>query len=136
MIFIVIASILCVAAGAVCLLFLKVERESLLAPQETYLRDLFSEIDALLPPAEKLASYSVVMANARHRLRETDDTDEFLAALVGKVHGLSFDIDLVLGQKPAFSSADFGSPTGLVERAHALGFRVYTWTARVEQALY
>ena len=50
--------------------------------------------------------------------------------------GVSFDIDLVLGQKPAFSSADFGSPTGLVERAHALGFAVYTWTARVEQALY
>ena len=63
-------------------------------------------------------------------------SDEFLAALVGKVHGVSFDIDLVLGQKPAFSSADFGSPTGLVERAHALGFTVYTWTARVEQALY
>ena len=50
--------------------------------------------------------------------------------------GVSFDIDLVLGQKPAFSSADFGSPTGLVERAHALGFTVYTWTARVEQALF
>ena len=63
-------------------------------------------------------------------------SDEFLAALVGKVHGVSFDIDLVLGQKPAFSSADFGSPTGLVERAHALDFSVYTWTARVEQALY
>ena len=88
MIFIVIASILCVAAGAVCLLFLKVERESLLAPQETYLRDLFSEIDALLPPAEKLASYSVVMANARHRLRETDDTDQFLAALEQIIEGL------------------------------------------------
>ena len=88
MIFIVIASILCVAAGAVCLLFLKVERESLLAPQETYLRDLFSEIDALLPPAEKLASYSVVMANARHRLRETDDTDEFFAALEQIIEGL------------------------------------------------
>lgn len=63
-------------------------------------------------------------------------SDEFLAALVGKVHGLSFDIDLLLGQKPAFSSADFGSPTGLVERAHALGFTVYAWTARVEQALF
>ncbi|MFM5904331.1 MAG: glycerophosphodiester phosphodiesterase family protein [Microbacteriaceae bacterium] len=63
-------------------------------------------------------------------------SDEFLSALVGKVHGVSFDIDLLLGQKPAFSSADFGSPTGLVERAHALGFTVFTWTARVEQALY
>jgi glycerophosphoryl diester phosphodiesterase len=63
-------------------------------------------------------------------------SDEFLADLVGKVHGVSFDIDLLLGQKPAFSSADFGSPTGLVERAHALGFIVYTWTVRVEQALY
>jgi len=63
-------------------------------------------------------------------------SDEFLADLVGKVHGVSFDIDLLLGQKPAFSSADFGSPTGLVERAHALGFTVYAWTARVEQALY
>jgi len=63
-------------------------------------------------------------------------SDEFLAELVGKVHGVSFDIDLLLGQKPAFSSADFGSPTGLVERAHALGFIVYTWTVRVEQALY
>ncbi len=63
-------------------------------------------------------------------------SDEFLADLVGKVHGVSFDIDLLLGQKPAFSSADFGSPTGLVQRAHALGFTVYTWTVRVEQALY
>lgn len=63
-------------------------------------------------------------------------SDEFLSDLVGKVHGVSFDIDLLLGQKPAFSSADFGSPTGLVERAHALGFKVYAWTARVEQALY
>jgi glycerophosphoryl diester phosphodiesterase len=63
-------------------------------------------------------------------------SDEFLTELVGKVHGLSFDIDLLLGQKPAFSNADFGAPTGLVERAHALGFQVFTWTARVEEALY
>lgn len=63
-------------------------------------------------------------------------SDEFLQNLVGKVHGVSFDIDLLLGQKPAFSSADFGSPTGLTERAHALGLTVFTWTARVEQALY
>lgn len=63
-------------------------------------------------------------------------SDEFLTGLVGKVHGVSFDIDLLLGQKPAFSSADFGAPTGVVERAHALGFQVFTWTARVEEALY
>ncbi len=63
-------------------------------------------------------------------------SDEFLQSCIGVVHGVSFDIDLLLGQKPAFSSADFGSPTGVVERAHALGFIVYTWTARVEQALY
>jgi len=63
-------------------------------------------------------------------------SDEFLSRLVGSVHGVSFDIELLMGQKPAFSSADFGSPTGLTERARALGFTVYTWTARVEQALY
>ena len=63
-------------------------------------------------------------------------SDEFLQSCIGVVHGVSFDIDLLLGQKPAFSSADFGAPTGVVERAHALGFIVYTWTARVEQALY
>jgi glycerophosphoryl diester phosphodiesterase len=63
-------------------------------------------------------------------------SDEFLQNLVGKVHGVSFDIELLLGPTPAFSSADFGSPTGLTERAHALGLTVFTWTARVEQALY
>ncbi len=63
-------------------------------------------------------------------------SDEFLQGLVGKVHGVSFDVELCLGAKPAFSQVDFGSPTGLVERAHALGFTVYTWTARVEEALY
>jgi len=62
--------------------------------------------------------------------------DEFLNSLVGKVHGLSFDIDLLVGQKPAFSQVDFGSPNGLVQRAHALGFSVFTWTARAEEALY
>jgi len=63
-------------------------------------------------------------------------SDEFLQSFIGLVHGVSFDIDLLLGQKPAFSSADFGSPTGVVERSKALGFTVYVWTARVEQALY
>jgi glycerophosphoryl diester phosphodiesterase len=46
------------------------------------------------------------------------------------------DIDLLVGQKPAFSQVDFGSPNGLVQRAHALGFSVCTWTARAEEALY
>ena len=63
-------------------------------------------------------------------------SDEFLQGLVGKVSGVSFDIDLCMGAKPAFSQVDFGSPTGLVQRAHALGLTVYTWTARVEEALY
>jgi glycerophosphoryl diester phosphodiesterase len=63
-------------------------------------------------------------------------SDEFLQNLVGKVSGVSFDIELLLGAKPAFSQVDFGSPTGLTERAQALGFKVFTWTARVEEALY
>jgi len=62
--------------------------------------------------------------------------DEFLGTLVGKVHGLSFDIDLLVGQKPAFSQVDFGAPNGLVQRAQAFGFSVFTWTARAEEALY
>lgn len=87
-IFIASAFVLCLVGGSVYLLFLKVERESFLPPQETSLRDLFSEVDALIPPAEKLASYSIVMADARHKLRAADDTDEFFAALEQIVEGL------------------------------------------------
>ena len=63
-------------------------------------------------------------------------SDELLISLVDKFHGLSFDIDLLVGQKPAFSQVDFGSPNGLVQRAQAHGFKVFTWTARAEEALY
>lgn len=62
-------------------------------------------------------------------------SDEFLAAAAKVAHGVSLDIALLLGPKPPFGNADFGSPTGVVERAHALGLDVYTWTARAEEAV-
>ena len=62
-------------------------------------------------------------------------SDEFLKQAAAVAHGVSFDIALLLGPKPAFGNLDFGSPTGVVERAHALGLEVYTWTARAEEAV-
>jgi len=61
-------------------------------------------------------------------------SDELLADAATRFTGMSFDVNLLLGKAPAFSSADFGSPTGLTERAHDAGLKVYTWTARVEEA--
>ena len=61
-------------------------------------------------------------------------SDELLSDAASQFTGMSFDVNLLLGKAPAFSSADFGSPTGVTERAHDAGLKVYTWTARVEEA--
>ncbi|MEY4390551.1 MAG: hypothetical protein RLZZ400_294 [Actinomycetota bacterium] len=62
-------------------------------------------------------------------------SDDFLRQASEVASGVSLDIALLLGPKPAFGNADFGSPTGVVERAQAIGLDVYTWTARAEEAV-
>lgn len=62
-------------------------------------------------------------------------SDEFLTQAKEVATGVSFDIALLLGPKPAFQNVDFGSPTGVVERAHEQKLKVYTWTARAEEAV-
>jgi len=100
---------------------------------ESFNLDVLTRTRALLG---EIGEYVFLVDRAHLPEKSRYVSDEFLQNLVGKVTGVSFDIELLLGQKPAFSQVDFGSPTGVTERAHALGFTVYTWTARVEEAMY
>lgn len=52
-------------------------------------------------------------------------TDDGLAALATEEHGVSVDKTLLLGRS---------GTTNLVDRAHAVGLEVYTWTLRPENA--
>jgi glycerophosphoryl diester phosphodiesterase len=61
----------------------------------------------------------------------------FLDNLVGKVDGVSFDVNLLFDHVDhEGNAAQFGSPNNIVQMAHDRGFMVYSWTARAEQAKF
>ncbi len=69
--------------------------------------------------------------NSRHHA----EVEKRLDDLALNVDGISVEHDLIFRQVDrAVSSAQFGEPNSLVRRVHKRGLKIFTWTARVEDA--
>lgn len=80
----------------------------------------------------------IFLLDEEHLEREGRQLDEgYLASLIGKVDGISLDLELLFDRPTELnSSAQFGEPNGLVAMAHGLGLQIFAWTARAEDAMF
>jgi glycerophosphoryl diester phosphodiesterase len=69
-------------------------------------------------------------------LRERRLTDAFVAEVAAVFDGLSIDLELLFEPlSPSNSEAQFGEPSDARALATKHGIELYTWTARVEDAI-
>jgi hypothetical protein len=73
--------LLAVCAAAALFFLLRTKREPISGVQASHVEKLRTEISPLLPEPDDLSRYSIQMAAARHVLEQTEDTEEFMAAL-------------------------------------------------------
>ena len=67
----------------------------------------------------------------------TEAIPEWLDELVGRVDGVSFDVELLFDQVDHDGhKSQYSEPNQIVNWAHDRGLLVYTWTARAEAAKY
>lgn len=79
----------------------------------------------------------IFLLDKEHLEREGRQLDEvYLSSLVGKVDGISVDLDLLFEEPEPGSSAQFGTPNDLVAMAHGRSLKIYCWTARAEDAMF
>lgn len=101
---------------------------------ETFDFDVLQKMKEACGP---VAKYVFLTEPARLPAGQANLSEEFLAQLAENFDGIGVELGLLL--EPADEAnpmAQFGAPTDLVSRAHALGLTVYGWTARVEDAKY
>jgi glycerophosphoryl diester phosphodiesterase len=92
-----------------------------------------------LPVAGALEGLSFVLLTEQWRLDQflvAETLPQFLARCAADFDGISFDHTMLSAPVPAGSSAQFGVINGLVDDARAAGLRVFTWTARAEEAQF
>ncbi len=97
----------------------------------------FAVLSALKKALGGVGEYVFLTEKVRLPEGETQVSAEMLQRVAAEFDGISVEWALLFNPvDEAASSAQFGEPSGLVADAHALGLKVFGWTARAEESKY
>lgn len=77
----ILALLITVLSAVMVFFALRTKRETIEGVQSSYIERIRKEVSLLLPETGDLSRYSIKMADARHTMESTEDTETFMSAL-------------------------------------------------------